>query len=172
MPTAIALDAAIALLKRYRLFLIVGPLLIALGLSHCSDKRHTRQRDEARAELANALKASEANRQAAIAQVKEVEAKYAAQAKDNERDEANLRRSLGALAADYADRMRADKVCFRAAAAPSQGETAPVDHGPGADAIFLGRADYETLVGNTARLQAVHQWGQGLVEAGLAVPAQ
>ena len=171
MPAALFLDAAIAFLRRYKAFALAIPLLFALALSHCSDKRHTRQRDEARAVNVALIDAAKKNAAAAVAQVKAVEAKYTIAAKENDRAEQTLRRDLGALAAANADRMRADKVCRSYAAAPSQGPTAPVDHGPGPDAIILERRDYDTLIENTLRLEAVHQWGEGLVKDGLAVPA-
>jgi len=116
--------------------------------------------------------ASEANKAAAIAQNRAWEAKSAEQAKENEHVETNLRRDLGALAAANADRMRADKVCRSYTAPASEGPSAQVDNGPGPDAIVLGRADYDTLIENTVRLEAAHQWGQSLVDAGQAVAGE
>ena len=123
-------------------------------------------------QIAQIMHASDANRAAQIAQVKAVEAKSQQIAKDNANVETTLRAELGARSLAYADRMRADKVCVRPAGSPAQDNTAPVDNGPGPDAVVVGRADFDILTGNTARLEAAHQWGEKLISAGLAVPAQ
>ena len=82
--------------------------------------------------------ASDANRALAVAQVKAVEAKSAQLAKDNQDHEQDLRAQFGARSVAYADRMRADAYC-RSTACPRRRSPAPVDHGPGADAVILGR---------------------------------
>lgn len=104
----------------------------------------------------------------AIAQVKAVESKSAQIAKDNANEERALRAELGARAAANADRMRADKYCSRLAATAPQDNPAPVDPGPGADAVILSRPDYDLMVENTIRLKAVHAWGQDALRDGLA----
>ena len=110
-----------------------------------------------------------ANLAAQVAQKRELEAKLAAQAKENAYVEKALRAELGARAADYANRMRLDKVCRSAAPSPGKDSPAPVDNGPGSDAVVLERRDYDILIDNTVRLEAVHQWGKSLVKDGLAV---
>ena len=114
--------------------------------------------------------ASDANAAKAIAQVKAVEAKSAALAKDNQIHEQDIRRDYGARSIVYADRMRADKVCGRTAPAPAQDNPAPVDNSPGQDAIVVSRDDFDILTENTIRLKAAHDWGLALVKEGLAEP--
>ena len=121
-------------------------------------------------QLAELKAASDANLAAAIAQVKAVEAKSAALAKDNQIHEQDIRRDYGARSIVYADRMRADKVCGRTAPAPAQDNPAPVDNSPGQDAIVVSRDDFDILTENTIRLKAAHDWGFALVKEGLAEP--
>lgn len=146
-------------------------LIISLCLSGWLWHGNTK-RDRAIARWEQAAKAwqqaSDANRALAVAQVKAVEAKSAQLAKDNQDHEQDLRAQLGARSAAYADRMRADAYCRSTAPAPAEDHPAPVDHGPGADAVVLERADYDILVANTVRLQAVREWGLELVKAGVA----
>lgn len=168
MPVALFLDAAIALFKRYRWLIAVAPLALALAWQSWQAHRWHKATDKARAAIVALQAASDANKAAAIAQVEAQRAKFAVEAKENERVETNLRRDLGALAADYADRMRAGQVCRRAAATPGQGEAAPVDNGPGEGAVILERADFDTLIENTVRLKAAHEWGDSLIAQGVA----
>jgi hypothetical protein len=122
-------------------------------------------------ELAERDAASEANRALAYAQVAALQAKYNAQAKENAYVEKALRADLGARAATNADRMRFDKVCRREPAPAREDSPAPVDHGPGPDAVILERRDYDTLIDNTVRLKAANAWGDALIAEGLAVKA-
>jgi hypothetical protein len=123
-----------------------------------------------KAELARIEQASAANLAAQIAQVKAVEAKSAAIAKDNANAETQIRTVYVDRGRANAERMRFDKVCSSAASGPAQDNPAPVDHGPGPEAIVLERRDYDILIENTARLEAVHQWGDTMVKEGLAIP--
>jgi len=123
-----------------------------------------------KAELARIEQASDANLAAQIAQVKAVEAKSAAIAKDNANAETQIRTVYVDRGRANAERMRFDKVCSSAASSPAQDNPAPVDHGPGPEAIVLERRDYDILIENTARLEAVHQWGDAMVKEGLALP--
>lgn len=163
-----ALSALVRLAGRFpREAAIIALLLACAWLWHGNTKR-----DRAIARWEQAAKAwqqaSDANRALAVAQVKAVEAKSAQLAKDNQDHEQDLRAQLGARSAAYADRMRADAYCRSTAPAPAEDHPAPVDHGPGADAVVLERADYDILVANTVRLQAVREWGLELVKAGVA----
>jgi len=113
-------------------------------------------------------KASKEAAALALAQVKAVEAKSAQLAKDNTNEERALRAELGARAAANAGRMRFDRVCRRDPAPASPDNPAPVDPGPGPDAVILERRDYDTLIDNTIRLKAAHDWGQDMLKDGLA----
>jgi len=114
----------------------------------------------------------QANLAAQIAQVKAQEAKSAAQAKDNAHVETEIRTVYRDRGNANAERMRFDKVCRSPASSPGQDSPAPVDHGPGPDAVLLERRDYDLLIDNTARLEAVHQWGEALLKDGTAVKAE
>lgn len=101
-------------------------------------------------------------------QVAETEAHYTNLAKENVRVETEIRTVYRDRAGAYADRMRADQVC-RAPATPTPGgDPAPLGDRPGPDAVVLGRADFDILVGNTARLEAVHNWAEELIVTGAA----
>lgn len=175
IPFGMTLDTAIAWLKNEwviasKILAPLAPLLaMALALAHCSDKRHTRQRDKARAQVVQMEQASAANAAAQRAQIDAMRAKLDTAAKDNAHVETQIRTVYRDRAGTYADRMRFDALCRSQAPAPAQDQPAPVDHGPGPDAVVLARSDFETLVGNTARLEAVHQWGESLIADGTAV---
>ena len=102
-------------------------------------------------------------------QVKDTEAYYAAKAKETEDVEATIRTVYVDRSNANAGRMRADKVCSALAAPTPGGDPAPRDNGPGPDAVVVARPDYDILVGNTARLEAIHQWGDALIKDGRAV---
>lgn len=57
------------------------------------------------------------------------------------------------------------------ARAAGQADTAPGGDRSGADAVVLGRGEFDQLVGNTLRLERVRRWGQELITADLAAPA-
>lgn len=165
-----ALSALVRLAGRFpREAAIIALLLACAWLWHGNTKR-----DRAIARWEQAAKAwqqaSDANRALAVAQVKAVEAKSAQLAKDNQDHEQDLRAQLGARSAAYADRMRADAYCRSTAPAPAEDHPAPVDHGPGADAVILGRTDFDILTENTVRLKAANEWAKSLVKEGMAVP--
>lgn len=56
------------------------------------------------------------------------------------------------------------------AGAAGEADSAASGDGPGADAVVLGRGEFDTLVGNTLRLERVRRWGEQLITANLAVP--
>jgi multidrug efflux pump subunit AcrA (membrane-fusion protein) len=120
--------------------------------------------------IAQMESASAANLAAQQAQVKQTEAAFVKQAEitnaKQEALEADYRRRLAA----YAGRMRLESGCVSPTSTSGEGPVAPVDHGPGEGAglVAIRQDDLETLVENTARLQAVHQWGERLVADGLA----
>ena len=115
-----------------------------------------------------ALQASDANHAAQMAQVAADQAKFDQTAKDNANVETQIRTVYVDRGGAYADRMRFDKTCVRPAGPASEGNLAALDNGPGPDSVVLSRSDFDTLTGNTARLVAVHQWGEDLIAAGLA----
>lgn len=122
MPFALGLDAAIALFKRFKSLFVIVPLLVLLGLSHCSDKRHTRQRDEARAEVDMLKRASAANLAAQQAQVKAMEAKYTQQAKEAQTAYDQAIANVRPAVVRYIDSHRLHPDSLRCSASGSPGE--------------------------------------------------
>ncbi len=166
------LDMAVALFKRYKSLFVILPLATLLALSHCSDKRHTRQRDEARAKIVELETAPKANREAAERQVRELEAKYTEQAKEADRANAKAIEADRPAVVRYIDRwrVREEGLCVSRPAAPAEGPTAPDRDGPGvAPAMVAVRTDeFERLVEQSRRLQQVNAWGLSLIEDGTA----
>jgi len=121
-------------------------------------------------EIAERDAASAANLAAAQQQVRDMETKFMIQVQENIHVENDLRAAMGARSAANADRMRFDKVCRLTPAAAREDHPAPEPDSPGADAIVVERRDYDTLVENTVRLQAAHEWAVGLIKADSAVP--
>ena len=120
------------------------------------------------AKIAAMSKASDEAWMLAQKQVAETEAHYTKLAKENVRVETEIRTVYRDRAGAYADRMRADQVCRAPATPTSGGDPAPLGDRPGPDAVVLGRADFDILVGNTARLEAVHNWAEELIVTGAA----
>lgn len=170
MPVALFLDAAVAFLKRYKSLALVLPLLMALALSHCSDRRHTRQRDEARAENVALIAAAKKNAAEALAQNRAWEAKSAQIAKDLEHEHeqalADARDAVARYAATH--RLRANQGDLRAAPTASEGVSPPVPQGPAAEAfVSVSEADLTTCAANYTYAQSAYEWAKGLVDQGL-----
>lgn len=77
-------------------------------------------------------------------------------------------------AARYASTHRVRAEAPRSASSGTSGAGTPgaaeSDQRSGGDAgVVVSRTDFDTLVGNTIRLKAAHDWGEDLVAAGLAV---
>lgn len=149
--------------------LIALCVVLALwGAYQRSQSRHWHARYNARAEETD--RASREAAAAAVAQVKMIEAKSAQNAEENVHVAQAIRTVYVDRGSSFADRMRLDKVCRRDTPAPTKDIPAPVDNGPGPDAVVLERKDFDVFVENTARLKAVHEWGEGQIRDGLAVP--
>ena len=71
----------------------------------------------------------------------------------------------------YADSLPAKDYCRKADSPAESGAAASGDVASDT-AVILERADFDILVANTARLVKVHQWGEDLQAAGLAVPVE
>lgn len=171
LEAATILDTVIALFKRFKSLFVIVPLVALLGLSHCSDKRHTRQRDEARVKLVQLEQASAANLAAQRAQIEALTAKMADNAKENVRVETQIRTVYRDRASSYADTHRIDVrdgVCRGTASAPGEGPVAPQPDSPGQDAVLVSRTDFDLFVENSARLEAAHRWAQSLIDDGTA----
>lgn len=168
-----AAGALFSLARRYPLqAALIASLCLAGWLWRGWDQEKARHRaDLAAADetMRQFRAASDANAAAALAQVKAAEARSLAAAKENTHVETEIRTVYRDRAGTYADRMRLDKVCRSDPSAPASPDPAPVDHRPSGEAVVLERADFNQLVANTARLEAVHEWGEGLIRDGTAV---
>jgi hypothetical protein len=71
----------------------------------------------------------------------------------------------------YADSLRGKDYC-RKADSPAESGAAASGNAASDTAVILERADYDILVGNTARLVNVKAWGDDLIAEGLAVPVE
>lgn len=131
---------------------------------------HAATRLAHKAELQRRDEASAKNLADQIAAKAKWEAQTAQLAKENRLVEDSLRATLGARADAHAGRMRFNQICRRATAPAPGPDPAPLDNGPGADAVVLERRDYDTLIDNTVRLKAAHEWGEALILDGVAMP--
>lgn len=172
MPLAILLDTLIALFKHNRWLLIAMPLLIALGLSHCSDRRHTKQRDEARAQLAKVEAASQVNLELAIRQNKQVEALSAQLAKVRNNAHTETRADARTSLAGYSGRMRLDKVCGSNPATATEGNNPGVsaDLPAHSDLVAISETDLQALVDWLAYGVEAHNNAIDKLNAGRAIP--
>lgn len=174
MPYAIALDALVAFYKRWRGLLPYIPLIALIaflwiklyGLLWWDGA--IEQRDKARAQVVQVEAASAENARKLAQRDREFADTTKRLSDENEVLHARLAAAKSVPARTYAERMRFDKVCVSNAPAAAQGEIAQDRDRPGADAVVLERADYDILVANTVRLQAVREWGLELVKAGVA----
>ena len=146
-------------------------LAMALALSHCSDKRHTRQRDEARAETAHVIAAGKEALAAQIALNAKTKAAYEAAAKEADHDYrialADADRRTDRFIRN--NRVRQAGGSGAGASSPAaEGEAAERGNGAGADAVLVSADDVRICTANTVRLQAVREWGLELVKAGVA----
>lgn len=173
MPIAILLDTAVAILKRYRWLAIVMPLVLALGVSHCSDRRHIRQRDEARATVAQMELASKQARDAQIAANLATEARYRAQAEKADHAYQIALQDAQRASERYiaANRVRPNgSRSASGAAAPAEGDVAVSGDRSGIppNMVAVTADDVRICTANTLRLEAVRDWGLGLKAEGLA----
>lgn len=121
------------------------------------------------------------NAQAAATQIAEAKMR-AEQAQFSELAERadNAERQISGLRAAADRYANANRVRSKAAggasgrtSGASAGEAAQSGDGPGGDAsVAVSRADFDTLVEHSIRLKQVHEWGDSLVAAGLAVKAE
>lgn len=98
---------------------------------------------------------------------------YLAVARSADNEPATIER-LRSAADRFADarRLRPQALCRPAggANAPGQDDPAPNRDGPGVDAVVLTRPEYDDFVSNSLRLERVRQWGDALINQGLAAP--
>lgn len=157
---------------------IFGTLSIALALvlGVQTVRLHSAQNHVARlnAEIAAIMSAQEAAKLKAEAARKQTETTYQEIARHADERAAQAYANGRDAASRYADLHRVRP----AACGPSSGPASPAvpdpsgDHNElGPDAVILSREDFDRLNANTLRLQQVHEWGERLMDEGLAMPA-
>lgn len=169
----VGLDAAIALLKRYRVLLIALPLVMALGVQSCRLKSANGKLDKARATIAEMEVASEAARQAQItlnAQNAQLSQRIA---DDAQARHVESRAAVSRAVADYAASRGLRKAC---GSLPRQADLAPVSGNPGApdrpdadEVLALPRSDFESLARDAMQGGEARAFLIDLVNSGLAV---
>lgn len=149
-------------------------LLMLLGLSHCSDKHHTRQRDEARAEVDMLKRASAANLAAQQAQVKAMEAKFTQQAKEAQTAYDQAIANVRPAVVRYIDSHRLHPDSLRCSASGSPGEAPnpglPAQVPPDTGMVAIRDDDLQALVewatvGIAEHNRAVSKIDDGTAEA-------
>lgn len=173
IPFAMGLDAAIALVKKWRWLLLAVPLLIAVAVQTYRLNSAKADLLEKQAIISNMETASKAAKAAQIALNQATEAAYKAEAERTDREYSLALNDALRAANAYADRNRVRSVCegiARQAGPAAEGDLAKGGDGTSADAIVVSRADFETLNANTLRLKAVNEWGDRLIKEGLAQP--
>jgi hypothetical protein len=169
MPIAIALDAALALFKRYRILIAVVPLAIALGVQTWRLNSTKDALEDCRTDQARILAASEVNLKAQIAQREKEKAAYQ---RANEIAEETHAKEL-ASAHDSLDRyITANRV--RKNHSGSGAHSAGQDQDSGAredlpaDAILVSEADLRICTDNAASAVATYEYFQKLKQDGYA----
>lgn len=178
LPAFAALDAAVALFKRFRTLIALAPFIALCAFLWVKLYGFLwwdgaiEQRDKARAQVVQMEAASKEARAKQIALNQAVQAKYETLAEKADHAHAIELADARSRAAAYASRNGVRSYCQSSAGQASsapEGPVAPRDNGPGADAVILNRDDFDQLVENTLRLKAAHEWGESLVKDGVAV---
>lgn len=163
-----ALGSLLDLIRRYPLAAaLIASLCLSLWLWRGKERAES-QRDKARAQIVQVEAASAENARKLAQRDREFADTTKRLSDENEVLHARLAAAKSVPARAYAERMRFDKVCVSNSPADAQGEIAQDRDRPGADAVVLERTDYDILVANTVRLQAVREWGLSLQAAGVA----
>jgi hypothetical protein len=151
-------------------------IALALALGVQTLRLHSAQNHVARlnAEIAAIMSAQDAAKLKAEAARKQTETTYQEIARHADERAAQAYANGRDAASEYA---RTHRVPARTCG-PSSGTVAPAvpdpsgDHNElGPDAVLLSREDFDRLNANTLRLQQVHEWGERLMDEGLAMPA-
>lgn len=173
IPFAMGLDAAVAVLKRYKVLILVLPLLLALGVQSCRLKSAKSDLTKAQATIAQMQTASEAARQAQItlnAQNAHLSQRIAENA-----TLAHVQNSANVAAAvsNYANRNSLRKAC---GSLTSQADPAAVPDHPGApdspdgnEVVAVPRSNFEALSKDALRGAESRAFLIDLANEGLAV---
>lgn len=163
MPAAIALDAALAFAKRFRILLIALPLLLALlWYRHDASTWRTRH-DTLKASYADAQVEARAKQAAAI-QSYEAEYERKAHAADLRAAEAVADASRRAERFIAANRVQPTKGGSGQSPAQAEGHGSDGGNGSGEAPFLVGvtAEDVRICTENTTRMEAVREWALGL----------
>lgn len=176
IPFAMGLDAVIALLKRYRVLILVMPLLMALVVQSCRLSRAESKLDKARTTIAQMETASEAARQAQIT-LNAQNAHLAQRIADNAtsahvQNRAAVSRAVSSYSAAHGLRQACGRI-------PGQADSPAVPSGPrapdstdGDEVLAVSREDFERLAHDALRGAESRAFLIDLINEGLAVPVQ
>jgi hypothetical protein len=171
MPIALALDAAVALFKRYRILIAVVPMALALAWQTYQVGRWKGREAKAQATIAQMQLASEQARAKQIAlntQNAELSQRIAA---DATLRHAEIAAATNRAVSDYASRHRVQDYCRRSGpgvAAVHPG--APTPDSPEQDDILaVPRQDFDSLAQDALRGAETRVWLIDQINAGLAV---
>ncbi len=153
---------------------LIALTLIIRGDYYRIDRNHWRSVAQVlRIDLDAIKSAQSAATQLAEARKREEQAQFSqlAERADNaEHTNARLRAAAARYAAAHRVRTQAPRSASGGASGAGASGAAESDQRPGGDAgVVVSRTDFDTLVGNTIKLKAAHDWGEDLVAAGLAV---
>jgi hypothetical protein len=167
-----ALDAAVALLKRYKVLILVLPLLMALGVQSCRLKSAKADLLEKQAIISNMKLASEQARAAQIALNNEnadLSERIANNAALRHMEIAN---ATGTAVRDYINRNRLRSDCYRSASGTDQaavlgGAETPDRTDANADMVAVSASDLEAISkaavrGREAQAFLIEQVNEGL----------
>jgi len=130
--------------------------------NHIATKANFRQAQESAAAMATALR-----------QAREQKSILLAERADHDQEDTIADRAAAGRFADarrVQDGGRADpRSSTGNAGAAGETDLAAHPDRPGTDSVALTRAEFDALVDNTLRLDRLHQWGQSLIDEGLAV---
>ena len=174
MGFAIGLDTLIALLKRHRMLLLVGPLFLALGVQSCrlaSTQQHLKIAKLTIDQLEQASEHAQAMQIALNLDNQDLAQRIADEARDRDAD---LASATAAAVSDYAARHRVRPQACRSVGSQASAATVPSDPAaPGrtdeVDMVAVPRRDFEALSADAVRGAQARAFLIDLANEGLAV---
>jgi hypothetical protein len=171
MPIALALDAAVALFKRYRIMITVVPLALALAWQTYQVSRWKGKEAKAQATIAQMQLASEQARAAQLALNQTNQELIQRIATDAIARRKELADATNRAVSDYASRHRVQDYCRRGgssvAALPSDPGTP--DSPQSDEVLAVPRQDFDALAQDALRGAETRVWLIDQINAGLAV---
>lgn len=176
IPFAMGLDAAVALLKRYKVLILVLPLLMALGVQSCRLSRTQGKLEKAQTTIAQMETASEAARQAQItlnAQNAHLSQRIAENATlAHAQNRAAVSRSVSGYAAANGLHKACGSLASKANPAALPNNPGAPDSTDGEQVVAVPREDFERLANDALRGAEARAFLIDLANEGLAVVSQ